>query len=126
MRLTIKIDDNEYLNNCFPRKAYRKLGQLEDIEDELGIDLITFVKLITATIVYIKNYPFSNDIEKAILLAVVRNDIEPFEHLVWFEDFDRNRYMFPLTRYGKGFALTKEELEENNEQNELRSKTNKM
>ena len=62
MRLTQKADtEHEYLKMCIgwyelptkdyhvriinetPNQMYQKLGRLEDIEDELGIDLITFL-----------------------------------------------------------------------------------
>ena len=73
MRLTKKADkEHEHLKMCIgwyelptkdyhvriinetPNQMYQKLGQLEDIEEELGIDLITFFKIYNADKVYIK------------------------------------------------------------------------
>lgn len=46
MRLTIKTDDSSYKIGDFLRacKAIDKLGQLEDIEEELSTDLATLAK----------------------------------------------------------------------------------
>ena len=46
MRLT-KKKDNRYVSNLdysLSKSIIKKLGQLEDIEEELGIDLLTFLK----------------------------------------------------------------------------------
>ena len=66
------------------REQELKLGQLEDIEEELGIDLITFFKLMK------KNdhiyYRKGNKIKEGVLTYG------------------------PVSKYGKTWALTKEEL----------------
>lgn len=90
-----------------------KLRRLEDIEDELGIDLITFVKLTKAKEVY--------DIEEDSATTFTYIDFE--NHLiVCIDDFDemsgRNfEWSYRFKDYGKTWALTKEELEKG-EQNE--------
>ena len=53
MRLTKKcrkhyITSSEIVNEQIFTNMFDKLGQLEDIEDKLGIDLITFLKGIDA------------------------------------------------------------------------------
>lgn len=92
--------DNTYnmpANNFF--KALNKLGQLEDIEEELGIDLVTLFKALKNGI-YTKenldNYPYA---------CLLRNDMV----LVLFDDVYKHEYL--LKDYGKTWALTKEELE---------------
>lgn len=78
-----------------------KLGQLEDIEDELGIDLITLFKAQTEGF-YVKTVCgiFS------VLLREWRFDLIKKEiHRITFSD----HYYFK--DYGKTWALTKEELE---------------
>ena len=103
---------NVYANQDFINSMYLKLSQLEDIEDELGIDLITFVKATTQPVLYIKNIPFSNEIKLAILTFIHKNDInDNKDYLVWFEVNREERYLFKLKDYGKTWALTKEELE---------------
>lgn len=86
----------------------QKLGKLEDIEDELGIDLTTFVKLTKAKEIY--------DIEEDDTTTFTYIDFE--NHLiVCIDDFDEmsERYFewsYRFKDYGKTWALTKEELEE--------------
>lgn len=88
-------------------EAVDKLGDLEDIEDELGIDLITFVKLTKAKEIY--------DIEEDSATTFTYIDFE--NHLiVCIDDFDemseRNfEWSYRFKDYGKTWALTKEELE---------------
>ena len=65
MRLTNKTKDGLYFDkHCIVPQSndiIDKLGQLEDIEDELGIDLVTFHKLMSMlcyednTCVYVKD-----------------------------------------------------------------------
>lgn len=79
-----------------------KLGQLEDIEEELGIDLITFHNLLRCGGYYrntdkneiIFDYPhYESDVEQYVL-----GDI-------------RNFVLLKEEDYGKTWAITKEELE---------------
>ena len=84
----------------------QKLGQLEDIEDELGIDLITLFKAISNGI-YVKT---KNGISKHYTIHFMRWQqtkkyclyYRPYSH-IWFKD------------YGKTWTLTKEELEHEKE-----------
>ena len=87
---------------------YNKLGQLEDIEEELGIDLIKAVELCkqvnSKKVVYIKDewgtYPIK------ILDDL---DVELFNHKLYSNS--RGIYVsLDLFEYGKTWALTKEEL----------------
>ena len=88
-----------------------KLGQLEDIEEELGIDLITLHKALKDGIywkgttcvdtkgIFFENKPKINIRGKCLTNICFRKHLE----VVYFKD------------YGKTWALTREELEENNE-----------
>ena len=94
-RLTRKhceLENNE-LNNI-----YQKLCQLEDIEDELGIDLITLKKLNKIWFKWENN----NQVEK---LYVFSADI-----IRGFVYAKRNGKTFTVSTkdYGKTWALTKE------------------
>lgn len=117
MRLT-KYEPNE--NSMFPYKlkdeelttkldSVHKLGQLEDIEEKLGIDLITFFKAMEEDIWikwndkimfvrYDDKYPVFCE---GILFCTVRNVC----------DKDHESYCLSIDDYGKTWALTKEELE---------------
>ena len=101
MRLTIKDKEIRDIFN----KEYIKLAVLEDIEDELGIDLITLFKAFEED-VWIK---FDNKIM-----------FVPYDKKV-FLFYEGNIHCYPLNEqcsytvsiddYGKTWALTKEELE---------------
>mgnify|MGYP003448312689 FL=1 len=108
------IDEQENLGanegiKKIPVLATNKLGKLEDIEEELGIDLIKAVELCkqvnSKKVVYIKDewgfYPIK---------TLDELDIELFSHRL----YKNNRGMcvsLDLYDYGKTWALTKEELE---------------
>ena len=76
-----------------------KLGQLEDIEEELGIALITLFKAL-------KNGVFIPTYQKPIHISVELSFIDTFT-LVDYDSYT----VLKLIDYGKTWALTKEELE---------------
>ena len=121
-RLTYKLDEpieTKYLHYDYKRIAdydisrgnygritdadiYNKLGQLEDIEEELGIDLITLFKALEEGIYTIRSnskrrYPF-----------LTYNGAVGY--ILDFQYEQEAQYI--LSDYGKTWALTKEELEE--------------
>lgn len=86
-------------------KCYDKLGQLEDIEEELGIDLITLFKALKDG-AWTK---FNNEISKCDECEYQMLDI--YIYFYW----DNGKHLvFELKDYGKTWALTKEELENEN------------
>ena len=92
-------------------EALDKLGQLEDIEEEIGIDLIKAVKLCKQVnrnkVVYTKE---KWGIDTLKLLDEL--DIELFNHRLYGNE--RGIYVsLDLYNYGITWALTKEELEQN-------------
>ena len=99
-RLTKKTEELCYLAN--PRESHlliRKLGQLEDIEEELGIDLITLSKASKCFYSKILDCycPHPNPIYKSC-----------GEKGEWYIDFMDTPHK--LKDFGKTWALTKEEL----------------
>lgn len=79
----------------------QKLGKLEDIEDELGIDLITLFKALKDGVYYkYKPYGYDYKISKCRKCHLTGN-----RTLV----VDYHTYKY-LCDYGKTWALTKEEL----------------
>ena len=87
-----------------------KLGQLEDIEEELGVDLIQAIELCkqvnSKKVIYIKeNWGIDT------LKIIDELDIELFSHRLY-----KNAYgiyvSLDLYEYGKTWALTREELED--------------
>ena len=77
-----------------------KLGQLEDIEDELGIDLITLFKALEQGIY------FKNEYSKEEGIVFARPTLS-----IHFELYVNPLCVFQLGGYGESWALTKEELE---------------
>ena len=101
----------DYLLNGTPRvKALNKLGQLEDVEDELGIDLVTLFKAIKQGYIYDKFYKVDvmsvdADREQNLLVDFANNC---FYNCAVCGKYDRSYY---FSDYGKTWVLTKEELE---------------
>ena len=124
MRLTKKekntlashgYNECDYLLNGTPRVvALNKLGQLEDIEDELGIDLITLFKALKNGI-YVKLLDYTKPIFKKVIIQSYNIDIKKK-----YIDIRRDKlyngvgitggHLYPFKDYGKTWALTKEEL----------------
>lgn len=113
-RLTRKVDKEwhyeiDYHTIDGDRKALgdlkfvNKLGQLEDVEEELGIDLITLFKALKQGYIY---YPINcpNDCYKYKIECIY---MKPRIHL-YVADGVGGCYM---EDYGKTWALTREELE---------------
>lgn len=91
----------DYIEIKDKKLAEEKLCQLEDIEEKLGIDLITLFKAQTQGF-YIINV--LNEIEKVKLSEWRFNLIKKEVHRIKW-----NKHL-SFTDYGKTWALTKEEL----------------
>ena len=88
---------------------YYRLQEYKSLENELGIDLFTFVEVLKAPEIYFKR---ENEILEVphcdILWDIVANSIA----IVLEEDKNHTLYsIYHLKDYGKTWALTKEELE---------------
>jgi len=92
-------------HNIRHKQCVDKLGELEDIEEELGVDLI---KLISAEVIYYKANgkigSHSFDVDFNSLLIAVRIYHSPYSK-------DDELLVFGFNGYGKTWAFTKEELE---------------
>lgn len=84
-------------------KAMDKLEQLEDLEEELGIDLITLFKALKQMFVFHKE----NVKIELLGLHIKSNELCLYGFV---EDTTQAVYL-SLKDYGKTWALTKEELE---------------
>lgn len=105
-RLTIKVN-NEYITDdtkCMKNKYINKLGQLEDIEEELGIDLITLFK------VYINGFYIKGEEEKQYIDFENPINSIAFKNKEMFYGHKWTYQYVKLYDYGKTWALTKEEL----------------
>ena len=106
-RITIKDKNNVY--DYYPKEsdyelACQKLGQLEDIEEELGIDLITLFKVVNADKVFqsefigIQEYEVWGMSKKGLLVVP--------SYCKYGECLETLYFKY----YGKTWALTMEEL----------------
>ena len=106
--------------NSLADKCYTKLGQLEDVEDELGIDLITLVKALKQETLFIKT---DFDIKETVKngegwgmkhLSFEDEELVIFAQILYPNDITHKEWLIPLRLklcdYGKTWALTKEEL----------------
>ena len=111
MRLTKKDElfFGGYEPMCEFYEALSKLGQLEDIEDKLGVDLILYLKMcVIGTNVYVKYQ--GEVLEMAVVHKLVYNpDIKAFGFFAPPEGDFLPR--FKMSEYGVTWALTREELE---------------
>lgn len=138
MRLTNKIDNHYHIihnwsaRNTFEDQnkedfAIQKLGQLEDIEDELGIDLTTLFKALKngCWIKHKKTWETKYKIEyfepdefaicfhnDMIMFCQVRyyGDESGWGRSIEIEGDYHETHYFGTSNYGKTWALTKEEL----------------
>lgn len=78
------------------------VGEYEDIEEELGIDLITLHKLFHTRKIY--SYGHTSIMENSI------SDINIYNKMITIWNGTCHS-IYPLSEYGKSFALTKEELQ---------------
>ena len=114
MRLTKKIKGNYCSINGDFKDLYDKLGQLEDYEEKLDVDLITLFKAFEDG-AWFKNPYYKNEInfiEKRdfnIDFNKQRFDIRMIQ-FVKFHDYSTGGALFYFKDYGKTWALTKEEL----------------
>ena len=121
MRLTDKVGIDYIYSNFVslnePHKSVaNKLGKLEDIEDELGIDLILFLKVMMNRIIYVKGKEpewagtgTKKDIETYYVEGFTKEELS-----VRYSNscaYDLHFILNPIKNYGKTWALTKEELE---------------
>lgn len=94
--------DKIYANKQYIKEIYKKLSQLEDIEKELGIDLITLFKALKNGI-YVK-------INRLIKQARIMNADIKHKTLTYITVEDWNEDWLNFIGYGKTWALAKEEL----------------
>lgn len=120
----LKTKDGTILSKYEPKKEvieecnrYNKLADLEDIEEELGIDLVTLFKVLNSKELYKKGV-FTNFVTKPEE-KIVKREFKQI-YLINFLDAKEirieivgNSYREALyfENYGKTWALTKEELE---------------
>lgn len=96
------VEQGKILFDCL-----NKLGELENIEEEIGIDLITFFKFLNAKVCYEKD-PDDNEITKCLITGITKTGVLNVQEAFPYGECEREA---KFTEYGKTWALTKEELD---------------
>lgn len=118
MRLTKKCNNDigygykEYSSEG-SRAITLKLGQLEDIEEKLGIDLTVYHKLMDMLYCGEPNVLYVKDKDRIIQVGILEIDYCKkkiiFYEGNWYSNYNDD-YVYGFIQYGKTWALTKEEL----------------
>lgn len=105
-----------YTNDKFGGNAFRKLGQLEDIEEMFGVEILTLFNALKNG-VYYTNYGHGciNYCEKVRIIGSYYYEKKPnseFESKLYGLDLVVSKHGLTLSSktYGEFWALTKEEL----------------
>ena len=91
--------------------AEEKLCQLEDIEEELGMELKVYHKLMNMLYCGKPNMLYVKDKDTIVQVCILEIDYCK-KKIIFYKDSSYNDdYVYGFAQYGKTFALTKEELE---------------
>ena len=100
----------DYFEKWWDKRFKELIKPYKDIEKELGIDLITYIKLVQEGF-----YGFcrDEDHDKPYIFQFLPHDFVAFsdELVVYREDSDEVYTTYKYKDYGKTWSLTKEELE---------------
>ena len=106
--------------------ALQKIGQLEDIEEELGVDIYLYLRMTTGTTVFTKHEDLK-DIKgyKQLKNGILEQMFEVYSYNVrhkcfCFKVLGATRPIYYLKDYGKTWALTREELEWKEQDNKIK------
>ena len=92
-------------------KGCNKLGQLEDIEENLGIDLIVYLRMTLGTKVSVKNKSYEGMFENGVMEQIFLKYLYNYERKCFCLNFYGSLTpIYYIEDYGKTWALTKEEL----------------
>lgn len=105
------IHDCGYVAKVEEKGLLDKLGQIEDIEEELGVDLVTLFKALKGG-AWFKLEGFKGIRKQDEIMFIKAVSIGPLLQLCGRYEYDgKHRYVCDLSsQYGKTWALTKEEL----------------
>lgn len=91
--------------------SIHKLGQLEDVEDEIGMELKVYHKLMNMLYCGKHNMLYVKDKDTIVQVSILEIDYCK-KKIIFYKDSSYNDdYVYGFIQYGKTWALTKEELE---------------
>ena len=103
----VLLNNRNIGKNFLTIKQYEKLQQLENIEEQLGIDLITLFRAIKSKIIWVK----INKIEYHFEDEYNERNWALQDGLLYMYWEDGSHCCLELSNYGKTWALNKEKLE---------------
>ena len=108
----VLLNNRNIGKNYLTIKQYEKLQQLENIEEELGIDLITLFAVFKKGLYFIKNNEIFSVNPIDISIDVGEYPFKLF-FIVWYhnEQFEQKTTELDFKDYGKTWGLTRKELE---------------
>lgn len=110
MRLTKKREDGHYddVDEGVSTRCSDRLGQFDDIEEAMGVDLILYLKMcVIEASIFILN-KITNEVYEFRCPQCVYN---PYLKAFGFKAIkDTYNWRFPMSEYGVTWALTKDEL----------------
>lgn len=90
--------------------SIHKLGQLEDVEDEIGMELKVYHKLMNMLYCGKHNMLYVKDKDTIVQVSILEIDYCK-KKIIFYKDSSYNDdYVYGFAQYGKTWALTKEEL----------------
>lgn len=103
----VEIPNIEY-GYKYTGEAVCKLGQLEDIEEAMGVDLILYLKMcVIGTSVFVLDKTLNKVLELKYPKFIYNPDLKAFGFKALKDTYN---WRFPMSEYGKTWALTEEEL----------------
>ena len=93
---------------------YLKLKSLEDLEDELGMELKVYHKLMSMLYCGKRGEPkflYVKDNDKIVQVGILEIDYCKKKIIFYKDRSYKSDYVYCFIQYGKTFALTREELE---------------
>ena len=104
------LDRVEYIDVEHKKMAEEKLCQLEDIEEELGIDLKVYHTLMDMLYCGAPNVLYVKDKDVIVQVGVLEIDYCKKKIILYKDKNYNDDYVYGFCQYGETWALTKEEL----------------
>ena len=109
----VEIQEENYKTKN-KKASINKLGKLEDIEEELGMELKVYHQIMSMLYCGEPNIIYVKDKDTIVQVGILEIDYCK-KKIIFYKDSSYNDdYVYGFAQYGKTFALTKEELENEN------------
>ena len=106
---SVIVDDSSHYATI--KKDLDRLEKLEDVEEEIGMELKVYHKLMNMLYCGEPNILYVKDKDMIIQVSVLEIDYCK-KKIIFYKDNSYNAdYVYGFIQYGKTFALTREELE---------------